>query len=230
MRWVQIQDQNRLLSFGRYGTPAPPEEFKPYFWMRDSRDPKVRFLWERMVVSTRPDPSDAGMTWFLVTGDEECDPAKLRRLLEEHQPLAPVIARKQVRLEAENFRTLEGFVLEDRDRNASHRLNVILAADRTAGRIRTRFDQPYTALNAPYDVEVRFMAGSGGGSQLALAVNHVPQGQPWHTAADPGWQSRTIDNVPIRAGDEVVVEVQAKDGERVHLDYVQLNTRQKPHD
>jgi len=70
VRWVQIQDQNRRLSFGRYGQPAAPEEFKPYFWMRDSRDPKVRFLWERMVVSTRPDPSDAGMTWFLVTGDE----------------------------------------------------------------------------------------------------------------------------------------------------------------
>jgi hypothetical protein len=38
--------------------------------MRDSRDAKVRWLWERMLVSTRPDPSDAGMTWFLVTGDE----------------------------------------------------------------------------------------------------------------------------------------------------------------
>ena len=38
--WVQISDQNRLLSFGRYGQPAPPEDFSPYFWMRDSGDAK----------------------------------------------------------------------------------------------------------------------------------------------------------------------------------------------
>jgi len=36
--------------------------------MRDSGDARVRWLWERMLVSTRPDPSDAGMTWFLATG------------------------------------------------------------------------------------------------------------------------------------------------------------------
>ena len=71
VHWVQIRDQNRLLSFGRYGRPSTPEEFEPYFWMRDSRDAKVRWLWERMLVSTRPDPSDAGMAWFLVTGDEQ---------------------------------------------------------------------------------------------------------------------------------------------------------------
>ncbi len=32
VHWVQIRDQNRLLSFGRYGRPATPEEFEPYFW------------------------------------------------------------------------------------------------------------------------------------------------------------------------------------------------------
>ena len=53
--------------------------------MRDSRDPKVSFLWERMLVSTRPDPSDAGMTYFLATGDEQCDPAKLKRLIGDHR-------------------------------------------------------------------------------------------------------------------------------------------------
>src|SRR5262245_43056430 len=93
IHWVQIQDQNRLLSNSPYGSPAKPEQFAPYFWMRDSGDPKLRFLWERLQVSTRPDPSDAGMTWFLVTGDEEADPAKLRRLLADHVVPAPVAAR-----------------------------------------------------------------------------------------------------------------------------------------
>ena len=70
VHWVQIPDQNRLLAFGKFGQPSPPEEFAPYFWLRDSRDPVNRWLWDRMIVSTRPDPSDAGMAWFVATGDE----------------------------------------------------------------------------------------------------------------------------------------------------------------
>ena len=121
VRWVQTCDQNRRLSFGRFRRVSPPEEFEPYFWMRDSADANVCWLWDRMLVSTRPDPSDSGMTWFLVTGDELCDPAKLRRLLDEHQRPAPVVARQIVRLEAENFRHIEGCVLDDRkDRQISH--------------------------------------------------------------------------------------------------------------
>jgi len=225
VHWVQIQDQNRRLSFGRYGTPAPPDEFKPYFWMRDSRDVNVRWLWGRMLVSTRPDPSDAGMTWFLVTGDEQCDPPKLKRLLEEHQALTPVIARQQVRLEAENFRHFEGFALEEKDRNASHQLNMVLTNTTAAGRIHTRFDQPYTASSARYDVEVRFVGERSGGSQLALGINGAKQGEPWRTTEAQGWQSHTIADVPIRTGDEVGVEVLSEGGERVRLDYVQLNAR-----
>ncbi len=72
VHWVQIQDQNRRLSFGRYGTAAKPAEFAPYFWMRDSTDPEGEVpLGNARLVSTRPDPSDAGMAWFLATGDEE---------------------------------------------------------------------------------------------------------------------------------------------------------------
>jgi hypothetical protein len=75
INWVQIQDQNRLLSKSPYGKRGPPESYQTYHWMRDSDDSKVRFLWERLQVSTRPDPSDSGMAYFLATGDDECDPA-----------------------------------------------------------------------------------------------------------------------------------------------------------
>ena len=125
VRWVQIQDQNRLLSRSRYGRPAEPQEFAPYFWMRDSDDSRVRFLWERLVASTRPDPSDAGMAYFLISGDEQADPAKLERLLDKHILPAPIGERRSVRLEAENFVDLEGYEVEYRnDREASHTLNV----------------------------------------------------------------------------------------------------------
>ena len=117
VNWIQIRDQNPLLAFSRYGQPAQPEEFKPYFWMRDSQDPKVRFLWERMVVSTRPDPSDSGMAYFLMTGDEEADPAKYKRLLDEKVVPRPIAFRSKVRIEAENFTTLNGYELEITDRD-----------------------------------------------------------------------------------------------------------------
>ena len=52
VNWIQIRDQNPLLAFGRYGQPAQSEEFKPYFWMRDSQIPKSGFCgsgwWSRL--------------------------------------------------------------------------------------------------------------------------------------------------------------------------------------
>jgi len=155
VHWVQISDQNRLLAFGAFGRPSPPGEFAPYFWLRDSGDPVNRWLWERMVVSTRPDPSDAGMAWFVATGDETCDPAKLRALLEERRAPPLVDARARVRLEAENFRVLENAALNDRtDRTTSHRLDVQFTKDKP-GQIRTRFDEPFAHPRGRYDVEVR---------------------------------------------------------------------------
>ena len=176
VHWVQIRDQNRGLSFGRYGRPSTPEEFEPYFWMRDSDDAKVRWLWERMLVSTRPDPSDAGMTYFLATGDEECDPVKLERLIEEHRIPVPIAARQTVRIEAENFRHLEGCALEDRgDKQASHALNTRLTGG-TTGRIRTSFDQPFTGDSAHYDVEVRYIDAKDARCRFALSVNGPASG------------------------------------------------------
>jgi len=224
VHWVQIRDQNRLLSFGRYGRPATPEEFEPYFWMRDSGDARVRWLWERMVVSTRPDPSDAGMTWFLATGDEDCDPVKLRRLVDEHRCPAPVTTRRQVRIEAENFHHLEGCTLEDRnDKKASHALSVRLAGGKT-GSIRTRFDEPFTRDHTRYDVEIRFFDAQDSRCRLALSVQGAAQGVAWESPGEGrGWMSRAIRDVAIRRGDEIRVDVQAADAAAGKLDYVQLS-------
>ncbi|MCX6902977.1 MAG: hypothetical protein NTW03_05775 [Verrucomicrobia bacterium] len=224
VHWVQIRDQNRLLSTSPYGRAARDDEWRPYHWMRDSRDAKVRWLWERMLVSTRPDPSDAGMAWFLVTGDEECDPLKLKGLIEDHRPVLPVKAREQARIEAENFRHLEGFVLEDRkDKSASHQLNVKLAGPAT-GRIRTLFDEPFTSDAGRYDVDIRYLAELGGQSRFRLLVNGVLQGAPWEAAnADGKWATHTVVALGIQCGDELGVELEANGQEPIRLDYVQLN-------
>ncbi|MBI5386532.1 MAG: hypothetical protein HZA90_17825 [Verrucomicrobia bacterium] len=221
VHWVQIRDQNPLLSLSPYKRPARPEEFAAFFWMRDSCDPKVRFLWERTLVSTRPDPSDAGMAYFLVTGDEDCDPAKLRRLIEDHRPASPVVARSQIRLEAENFRHLEGFALEDRkDKTASHQLNVQRRGG-TGGRIRTTFDEPFARAVGRCDVVIRHRDDEGSRGRYALFVNGAARGAAWESAGNArGWTSQVLRDVEIRLGDEIRVDAESA---TARLDYVQLN-------
>jgi hypothetical protein len=191
--------------------------------MRDSDDAKVRFLWERLVVSTRPDPSDAGMAYFLATGDEQCDPAKLRRLLDDNTVPPTVAARRSVRLEAENFRELDGFELEDRgDRTASHRLNVKLA-QKDAGTVKTRFAEPYAVESGRHDIEVRYFDESNVRGKFSLLVNGAAKGSAWESAGEGGgWTTQTLSNIEIRAGDEITVQVQ---GSGARVDYVQLNSR-----
>ncbi len=221
VNWVQIQDQNRLLAFSRYGRPAEPEEFEPYFWMRDSKDPKVRFLWERMAVSTRPDPSDSGMAWFLLTGDEEADPAKYRQAINEKSVPRPVAFRSRVRIEAENFTFFDGYELEITDSAASHRVGVKLSDARNAGRIRTSFRQPYTAGRGHYDVEIRYFDEQGRRSRFALFVNGAAQGSPWESAGKGlGWTSHMIPNADVKTGDEIYVDVT---GQPARLDFVQFH-------
>jgi hypothetical protein len=224
VHWVQIRDQNQLLSLSPYGRPATPEQFAPFFWLRDSRDPKVKFLWQRMQVSTRPDPSDAGMAWFLVTGDEECDPTKLKRLIEDHQPLAPIRARKQMRIEAENFRQLEGFALEDRrDKGVSHQLGIKLAGQ-TNGTIRTRFDEPFAKQSDGYHILIRYLDEENVQARFALFVNGVARGEAWQSAGQGrGWTSHIIRDVEIRVGDEIRLDTS---GSAVRLDYLQLTSRE----
>jgi hypothetical protein len=224
VHWTQIPDQNARLSFGRYGQPANPEEFKPYFWMRDSPDAKVRFLWERMVVSTRPDPSDAGMAWFLATGDERCDPAKLKSLLAEHQMPAVVGARPQVRLEAENFRYLEGCAVEARnDRGASHRLSVRSTDGKDSARLRTRFDEPFTSTGGNYDVDIRCFDGKDVKAGFAFFINDKPCGTAWESAGSgQGWTTHIVSGVTLKTGDELRLDLSGKEA---RVDYVQLNAR-----
>lgn len=224
IKWVQIRDQNGLLSTSRYGRAARPDEWRPWHWMRDSDDSKVTFLWERMRVTTRADCSDAGMAYFLMTGDEEGNPSKLTNLLDDNIVPTPVGPRRHVRIEAESFLSFDELKLEYRhDRRASHRVNVKLASI-TTGRIRTRFDEPYTQPSGRYDVDVRYFDEKDGHCQFALFVNGVQQGESWLASADDEqWRTKSIENVVVKTGDEIMVQVRGDSGEYGKLDYVQFN-------
>ena len=216
INWVQIADQNRWLSTSPFGKPATDEQWKPWDWMRDSDDPNVRWLHERLRVTTRADCSDAGMAYFLMTGDQEPEIAKLRTLLDDNRPPASTDPRPMMRLEAENFRELDHFEIDyQNDRKASHRISLKLLGD--AGVIRTPLGEPYSSLRARYDVEVRF----SGAGQLSLWVGGKQRGEAW-TASAEKWTSHTIADVEIQTGDEIRIDAS---GESTMLDYVQLNRK-----
>jgi hypothetical protein len=228
VNWVQIQDQNRLLSLSPYGKPGPPESFARYQWMRDSQDKRVQFLWERLLVSTRPDPSDAGMAWFLVTGDEQADPEKLRRLLDDKIIPQPVV-RKEIRLEAENFRQLGGFEVEDRnDRTASHRLSVKRTGRSDNRGIQTHYREPYAPQRGRFDVSIRYRPlgngnGNGEGDGIQLLINGAEAtSESPPSGNDQGWRRKTFTNVSLAEGDTITVNAP---GDPVSIDYVQLNLR-----
>jgi hypothetical protein len=225
INWIQIKDGNLNLAHpGGVGKKSTPEQWRLYHWLRDSSDPKLRWIFTRLEGEGRADISDSTMTYFLLTGDEDADLSKLKNLLDNKTVPVPMMPRPKVRIEAENFRTLVNFgVDKSNDRRTSHRLSVKLTNSIT-GHICTSFDQPYTADSGLYDVEVRYFNEKAGHSEFKLYVNGVQKGRSWTASADTdSWQSKTIANVTINTGDEIMLEIKANEGESIKLDYVQLN-------
>lgn len=225
INWIQIKDGNSNLAHpGGVGRKSTPEQWRLYHWLRDSSDPRLQWIFGRLEAEGRADISDSTMTYFLLTGDEDADLGKLKNLLDDKKIPTPMMPRREVRIEAENFRTLENYSVDNRnDRFASHKLSVKLN-NMATGCIRTPFDQPYTADRALYDVEVRYFDEKAGQCQFALYVRVVQKGLAWQASKDiEEWMTHTISNVTIGSGDEIMVEIKADAGEYGKLDYVQLN-------
>jgi hypothetical protein len=71
MKYQKIVDQNTGLKRTTYD---------PYFWLRDHQNTKLRFIFDRMKAhpGNVADPSDAGMTFYLLTNDQNGTPSKLQ--------------------------------------------------------------------------------------------------------------------------------------------------------
>jgi len=75
---VHIKDQNAGLA----------RPYSEWFWLRDSSDSRLNWLWQRGQAAAKSDfdCSDAGMAYYLVTGDASASPAKLELLLGGSNP------------------------------------------------------------------------------------------------------------------------------------------------
>ena len=227
INWIQVKDGNPNLAHpGGVGRKSTPDQWRLYHWLRDSSDPKLRWIFTRLEAEKRADISDSTMTYFLLTGDEHADLDKLRRLLDDKRIPAPMNPRDSVRIEAENFLALDNFDVEQRnDRRASHRLSVKLSG-KGRGRIRTPFNQPYTAKSDCYDVDVRYFDAKEGQCRIGLMVNGSRQGEVWSASKkNDEWTTQTIPNVTVKNGDEIVVVARGRDGGYTKLDYVQFNLK-----
>lgn len=230
INWIQCRDGNRNLAHpGGAAKKSTPEQWSLYHWLRDSHDPRLKWIFTRLEAEGRADISDSTMTYFLLTGDEDADLAKLKVLLDDRKMPRIEDHRRTIRIEAENFRHLNDYGVEYSDRQASHRLCVGLQNIGT-GSIRTKFNDIY-AVDGRYDIEVRYFDERDGRSSLSLYVNRTQEGATWVALEDDeSWRTHTITDVPISAGDQIIVAVRGDSGEYGKLDYVQLNHRSKTAD
>ena len=227
INWIQVKDGNPNLAHpGGVGRKSTPDQWRLYHWLRDSSDPKLRWIFARLQTEGRADISDSTMTYFLLTGDEDANLGKLKSLLDDERIPAPMDPRDTVRIEAENFLSLNNFEVDPRnDRRASHRLSVRLSG-KGHGRIRTPFNQPYAAESGRYDIDVRYFDAKEGRRRLALVINGSRQGDSWIASANNDeWTTQTIPAVTVQSGDEIMVSARGRGGGYTKLDYVQFNRK-----
>ncbi len=232
VNWVQVQDQNGNCSdtdpaaqgfcTSPFGQPATAPQWAPWDWLANSSDGDLNWVHDRLLATTRADASDAGMTYFLMSGDEGASIDDLESLLEHDTIPAELDPRQTIRLEAENFRTLSDYELLAAGSAVSQRTKVRLTSA-TTGFIRTVFNEFYAA-SGHYDVAVRFFDDSAGSpATFTLRINGTPQGSSWSgSAGDDSWQSQTFGNVEILLGDEIEVEGSGSAGDLAELDFVEL--------
>jgi hypothetical protein len=75
VNWVQVTDQNpRLYTRNADGTP----NWSPWEWLRTAVQARMRWIHSRMTVSGKPDVSDSGVVYYLLTNDQNATPSKFR--------------------------------------------------------------------------------------------------------------------------------------------------------
>jgi len=184
INWIQVRDGNRELAHpGGVGRKSTPEQWKLYHWLRDSSDPRLRWIFTRLEAELRADISDSTMTYFLLTGVESVDLTSLKSLLDGQRIPNVTRHREMVRMEAENFITLTNYDVEHaHDRTASHRLSVKSTGE-DSGRIETPLNQPYMTDQGRYNVDVRYYDAKDRRSRIRLFINGERRGS---TCESPG--------------------------------------------
>lgn len=103
-------------------------------------------------------------------------------------------SRPSIRLEAENFVTLDGYRVLIHDRKLTSHGVIVQSAD-AAGHISTPFPEPFSKASARYDVEVNYLDEAPHQPEFELSVNGKPQGTAWKSSGTGlGWTKASVIN------------------------------------
>ncbi len=75
VNWIQIINQNVRL----YTRTDGVDNWTPWVWLRDAIDSRMRWIYGRMRVSGKPDVSDAGLAYYLLTNDQKGTASKFKK-------------------------------------------------------------------------------------------------------------------------------------------------------
>ena len=116
----------------------------------------------------RPDCSDSGMVYFLLSGNEQATVQDLNQLLHGRRAAAD---RRSGRPSASKPRIFSSTTTRSPAAGmgaaVSQRMAAQLAAGKTTGSLRTVFNQPY-APSGRYDIEVRYFDATEGRCEFSL--------------------------------------------------------------
>jgi len=223
VRWIQIGHGGLLAYSGKPASQSTPAQWALFHWMRDSADPRLRWLFTRLEVERRCDVSDATMAYFLLTGDEKCDPRKLAGLLDEKRIPELTYPRPTIRLEAESFTKLRDCEPVAVGRQASQNV-VVRMSDAPKGGMETEFREIHVPPSGRYDLNVRYGCRNGGSAVFSLRIEGVLRGPEWRAPADGNaWKTHTVKGISLSQGDAIEIAVQSDGAGRAEIDFVELS-------
>ena len=193
------------------------KDFSPWYWMRDHKDESIRWMYKRVQAhdTGKADISDAGMLFWLLTGDENGNPEKFNTFLGNGIPnsLQGISITKELDsnnnftlLAAEDFPilTIPGFVAPYKD-------NYRKAMAIDAAQHKNVFAASKVQLTAPkglYNITISTLGEIDGESTYRLKVNGVEVGklQNKETLKDYNVYAHTFNNVKLKDVNDIQVE------------------------
>ena len=243
--WIQIRNQNSNLCVGGCGggtqVPESDPSWDPYEFLKNSSDPNLQWLWGRLLLVGRPDPSDAGTAYFLMTGIDNVYPDDsstwpttwsppsvnntneqytLKRLLEDH--IVPAATNRKVLLmQPETWDLINYSVYFDQKLSASTSHRSAVESTLGGGTVAwvSKIWNEIGSQDGTYTVNIRYF-DEPENSTFRLIVNGTQRDAWTASANDNTWKTRTKTGVTIRLGYEVVVEATAHSHERLRLDTI----------
>jgi hypothetical protein len=246
--WLQIRDQNSNLCVSSGGgcgggtqVPESDSSWNPYRFLKNSSDPNLQWLWHRLLLVGRPDPSDAGMAYFLMTGIDNVYPDDsstwpsawsppsvnntneqytLKRLLEDH--IVPAATNRKVLLMQPETWDLTNYSVYFDQRlrtSTSHRSAVESTLGGGTVAWVSKIWNEIGSQDGTYTISTRYF-DEPGNSTFRLIVNGKQRDFWTASANDNTWKNRIKTGVTIRIGYEVVVEAIANSSERIRLDAI----------